>query len=252
MKKRRKTVIAGNLVKVVEYTPTMPQDRPIIRSARRKATTAAQKALNQRTAQGRLEEKLACNFTTKDFFATFTYRPGEEPASRREATKHRKQYIRRLRTIRKRRGETLRYVFAIENKHGAGRFHAHAVISCSGTNENRDIEEIESLWDHGRVQIKPLFGRFDDQDEEFRSWMQIARYLTKERPDPEDGPDVTPVGAALYSCSQNLKTPMVINEWISEADSFQLPSSAIQPERDIRETEFSEYHYFKYLTTPIS
>ena len=247
MKRRRKTVIAGELVKVVEYTPQMPRDKGHIRSARRKATEAAQKALNHRTAQGRLEEKLAANFCNRDYFATFTYRPGAEPANRAEAKKHKAQYIRRLRESRRRRGQPISWIFALENKHGEGRYHFHAVISSTG--QKADLEEIISLWEHGRVHIDRLFDAAHDSGEDFNTWLSVARYMTKER--PEDGPDTTPNGAQLYSCSRNLRKPIVLTEWIDGGERVTIPPGAVGIERNEVETEFSTFNYYRYMKHPL-
>lgn len=247
MKRRRKTVIAGPLVKVVEYTPQMPRDKGMTRSARRKATAEAQKALNHRTAQGRLEEKLAANFSSRDYFATFTYRPGEEPATRKAAKEHRAQYIRRLRDARKHRRQPLKWIFALENKHGEGRYHFHAVINSTGG--EADIEEIISLWEHGTVHIERLFNDAHDSGEDFNTWLQVARYMTKER--PEDGPDTTPNGAQLYSCSRNLRRPFVFTEWIDSREHVEIPRGAVAVERSEIETEFSTFNYYRYMKEPL-
>jgi len=247
MKRRRKTVIAGPLVKVVEYTPQMPRDKGQTRSARRKATDEAHKALNHRTAQGRLEEKLAANFTSADYFITFTYRPGEEPQSRKEAKEDRAQYIRRLRDARKRRRQPLKWVMALENKHGAGRYHFHAIINSTGG--EADIEEIISLWERGSVHIERLFNGAHDSGEDFNTWQQVARYMTKER--PEDGPDTTPNGAQLYSCSRGLRKPLVITEWIEAGERYTIPAGAVAATRTESETEFSTFNYYRYMTAPL-
>ena len=240
-------MIAGDLVKIVEYTPIMPRDTQLVRTARRKATAEAQKALNHRTAQGRLEEKLAANFCSRDYFITFTFRPGEEPKTRREAAKHRAQYVRRLKTVRKRRGQTLRWVFALENKHGAGRYHFHAVINSAGG--EKDIEEIVSLWARGSVHISRLFDPAHDTGEDFNTWLQVARYMTKER--PEGGKDETPNGAQLYSCSRNMRKPLVYSEWIDSRERVQIPLGAVSVERAEIETEFSTFNYYRYMTEPL-
>ena len=247
MKRRRKTIIAGNLVKIVEYTPPLPRDNQQTRSARQKATTAAQKTLNHRTAQGKLEAKLATNFSSRDYFITFTYRPGAEPASRKEAQRHRAHYIRLLREARSRRGQPLRWIMALENKHGAGRYHFHAVINATGAELDR--EEIISLWEYGEAHIERLFNPAHDSGEDFNTWLQVARYMTKER--PEYGPDTTPNGAQLYSCSRNLRQPIVITEWVEAGERVEIPAGAIGIERTESDTEFSTFNYYKYMTAPI-
>lgn len=225
----------------------MPRDKGMTRNARRKATDAAHKALNHRTAQGRLEEKLACNFDSRDYFVTFTYRPGEEPADRKEAKKRRAQYVRRLRDARRARGEPLKWIIAIENKHGEGRYHFHAVINS--TSNESDGEEIISLWDFGNVHIERLFNGSHDSGEDFNSWLQVARYMTKER--PEDGPDTTPNGAQIYSCSRNLKGPEVFTEWIESENQIEIPQGAVSVERSETVNEFSTFSYCRYMKTPL-
>lgn len=243
MKKRRKTIIAGLLVKVVEYTPPMPRDTPRQRAAKHKATTLAQRRLNFRTAQGRLEALLAANFTWNDYFVTLTYEPGKEPKNRAEAKRHKREYLRRIRAQRKRRGQALKWICSIENKHGDGRFHLHAVISAADA--ARDLDELRSLWPYGHVDVRKLF----DKDHRADTWLDIARYMTKER--PEDGKDETPVGAQIYSCSRNLAKPTVRTEWIDEDATLDLPAEAFVLEREITENEFSRYKYYKYLTGPL-
>ena len=248
MKRRRKTIIAGPLVKIVEYTPPLPRDNQKTRRIRQKATKEARKLLNRSHAYARLEEKLATNFSSRDYFITFTYRNGEEPANRTEAKEHRAQYIRRLRDSRKRRGQPLCWIMAIENKHGAGRYHFHAVINAAGYAS--DMEEIESLWEHGHVHIERLFDAAHNCGDDFNSWLDVACYLTKER--PEDGPDLTPNGAQIYSCSRNLKQPIVKTEWINDGDQIDIPEEAYGIEHHGSNNPFYMIEYYRYLTAPLA
>ena len=73
MAKRKKVITAGSLVKVVVYTVPLPRDPEHIRAAKSRVSSAAQKAMNYRTAQGKLEMLLAANFGPKDLFVTLTY-----------------------------------------------------------------------------------------------------------------------------------------------------------------------------------
>lgn len=231
------------LVKVVEYTPPMPRDTKKQRAAKHKATSAAQKLLNYRTAQGKLEVKLACNFSPKDFFCTFTYAPGQEPRNRDEANRHKALFVRRIRAQRQRRGQALKWVISVEHKHGEGRWHLHAVINAA--DPMLDIDEIKSLWPFGYVEVSRLF----DSEHRFDTWLDVARYMTKER--PEDDRDTTPVGAQIYSCSRNLAPPRVVTEWIEEGEPLNIPSGAFIYEREETENEYSRYKYVKYMTAPL-
>lgn len=248
MKRRRKTIIAGNLVKIIESTPPLPRDTHQARSAKRRVTTAAQKALNHKSLQGRLEEKLAANFSSRDYFITYTYRPSAEPKNRKEAKKHKAQYIRRLREIRKRRGQPLLWIMALEDKHGDGRFHFHAIINSVGTEADR--EEIISLWEYGHVHIEQLFDDKHDCGAEFNTWLQLAIYMSKER--PEDGPDKTPNGAQIYSCSRNLKRPVVLPSiWADDKDPINIPEGAAVIQEESIVNEYGSFRYIKYMTAPL-
>lgn len=59
MAKRKKTIIAGPIVKTIIYTAPEPQDGKRARAEKSKMTSAAQKAMNDKTARGRLEMLLA-------------------------------------------------------------------------------------------------------------------------------------------------------------------------------------------------
>ena len=248
MKLRRKTIIAGSLVKIVEYTPAFPWDSPRARSAKQRTTRAAQKVLNHKTAQGRLETKLAANFTVNDFFVTFTFREDTAPTNRKEANRYKDKYLRRLRTAYRKRGVPLRWIFALERLHGKGRYHFHAVIGSTGSRQ--DAEEIISLWDYGEVHLEQLFNAKHDNGDEFNSWLQVAVYMTKER--PEDGKDTTPVGAQIYSCSRNLIPPVVLpSVWVDEAGPLVIPKGAVGIQSETKENEFGRFHYVSYMTKPL-
>ena len=248
MKHRRKTVIAGNLVKIIESSIQLPHDTQQARHDKKEANREAKKAANVRTAQGRLEELLACNFSSRDYFVTLTYRKGAEPNNRRETKKHKAQYIRRLRETRSRRGQPLRWIVSIENKHGTGRYHLHAVINAVGFKEDR--EELESLWPYGNVHIETLFNAGHDQGEAMNSWLDIARYMTKER--PEDGKDITPNGWQIYSCSRGLIKPRVTSEFVEAGTPIEIPAGAIiyRNKEDLI-NQYGYFRYTKYLTAPI-
>lgn len=87
MAKRKKTIIAGPIVKTIIYTAPEPQDGKRARAEKSKMTSAAQKAMNDKTARGRLEMLLAANFTGRDLFVTLTYRDADLPGSRAAAVK---------------------------------------------------------------------------------------------------------------------------------------------------------------------
>ena len=54
MAKRKKTIIAGSIVKTILYTAPEPRDGERTRAEKSRMTSAAQKAMNDKTARGRL------------------------------------------------------------------------------------------------------------------------------------------------------------------------------------------------------
>ena len=63
MAKRKKTIIAGQIVKTIIYTAPEPLDGKRARAEKSRMTSAAQKAMTDKAARGRLEMLLAANFT---------------------------------------------------------------------------------------------------------------------------------------------------------------------------------------------
>lgn len=228
MAKRKKTIIAGRIRKVVIYTTPEPRDTPRQRAEKSRMTTAAQKAANDKSARGKLEMKLACNFTGRDLFLTLTYRESSKPGSRAEAVQNVRGFIAMLRKSRRLRGEALKYIYVTEEKHGDGRLHHHLVISATG----HDIEEIRSLWLHGDVTDIEYIG-----SREYDVW---AGYMTKE------GIEGRPVGAQLWTASKGLAKPVVVSEYVPNDTAITTPAGCHVLEKEERETEFGSYCYIKY------
>ena len=250
MKKRRKTIVARRLVKIVEYTaPITRNDTPKQRAEKSRVSTAAQKVMNARTAQEKLETKLAANFSEEDYFITFTFSPGREPKTFTAAKEIRKKLIRQLRDKRKKSGSSLTWICSIEHLHidksgneTEGRYHFHAVINAAAA---EDRETIKSLWPFGNVHITKLF----ENEYKLNQWIDIAAYLTKER--PIEGPDKTPVGKQVYSCSRNLQIPQPFIEWIDEDEAAKPPAGAeiiVNESKDsVIDGRHIVFRYLKYI-----
>ena len=159
MAKRKKTITAGCIVKTILYTAPEPRDGERARAEKSRMTTAAQKAMNDKTARCRLEMLLAANFVGKDLFITLTYRNADLPTTRAAAVKNVRKFLKQLREHRKARGQVLKYVYTTEEKHGAARLHHHLVINAT----ERDIETIRSLWPYGDI-IDLVYVRDRDYD----------------------------------------------------------------------------------------
>lgn len=228
MAKRKKTIIAGPIVKTIIYTAPEPQDGKRARAEKSKMTSAAQKAMNDKTARGRLEMLLAANFTGRDLFVTLTYRDADLPSSRAAAVKLLRSFIKALRQHRKARGQVLKYIYTTEEKHGEARLHHHLVISATGA----DIEVIRSLWPYADVIDMEYIGQRD-----YETW---ALYMTKE--------SVTgrPVGAQMWTGSRNLQKPVVKSCYVPNDTMLAVPVGCHIIEREERVTEFGSYCYIKY------
>lgn len=228
MAKRKKTIMAGCIVKTILYTAPEPRDGERARAEKSRMTTAAQKAMNDKTARARLEMLLAANFEGKDLFLTLTYRDADLPAKRAEAVKNVRKFLKQLREHRKARGQVLKYVYTTEQKHGAARLHHHLVINAT----ERDSETIRSLWPYGDM-IDLVYVRDRDYD-------TLARYMTKESVEGR------PVGAQMWTRSRNLEKPVVESCFVPDDTALAVPSGCFVLEREERATEYGSYSYIKY------
>jgi len=226
--KRKKTIIAGQIVKTIIYTAPEPLDGQRARAEKSRMTSAAQKAMNDKTARGRLEMLLAANFTGRDLFVTLTYRDADLPPKRAAAVKLLRGFIKNLRAHRKARGQELKYIYTTEEKHGEARLHHHLVINSTGA----DIEVIRGLWPYGDVVDVRYVGS--------RGYDTLAVYLTKESVQGR------PVGAQMWTASRNLQKPIVETSYVPNDTALEVPAGCHIIENESRITEFGSYHYIKY------
>ena len=208
MAKRKKTIIAGRLVKTIIYTAPEPQDGPRVRAVKSRMTTAAQKAMNDKAARVKL-----------------TYRDENLPAKRAGAIKNVRNFLKHLQEHRKARGQTLKYIYATEGKHGGGRLHHHIVINAAGD----DMETVRSLWPYGDVVDFEYIGTYD--------YEQLARYITKESVEQR------PVGTQMWTASRNLEKPIVRSEYVDNDASLTVPLGCHILEKEERVSEFGSYCY---------
>lgn len=228
MAKRKKTITAGCIVKTIIYTAPEPRDGERTRAEKSRMTTAAQKAMNDKAARGRLEMLMAANFIGRDLFVTLTYRDADLPEKRLGAVKNVRKFIKQLRAHRKARGQVLKYIYTTEEKHGEARLHHHLVINAT----DRDIETIRSLWTYGDI-IEFEYVR--DRGHE-----TLALYMTKESVEGR------PVGAQMWTASRNLEKPKVESCFVSDDTTLTVPVGCFVLEREEKVTEFGSYCYIKY------
>lgn len=152
------------------------------RAGRSQPTSAAQNFYNLKTSWQQLELTLAANFGRQDAVVTLTYDDAHLPADKKQAAARIQRLFRRIRAVRQKRGQELKYVYVTEGAHGAQRdgyfgqdgdledrrLHHHLVINCVGPG---DWDELRSLWDCGYCRFEPLNPHY---------YKDLAKYMTKE------------------------------------------------------------------------
>ena len=233
----RRTVRAGALVEVVTYNRPEPSDTPRQRHEKQKLSSLARKKLNAKQSNKQFEYVAAANFTGQDYMVTLSFDNAHLPPDRRGVVSAFQRFIRKLRAERKRRGQEVKFIRVIENKHGEGRFHIHMLLNATGGN---DFEEIRSLWEFGTdIDIQYLNKYGDDA----RFAAGIVYYLTKER-------HTATAGVRRWSGSRNLVRPEITGEWVHDNASIIPPVGAeIIASEEIR-NEWGRFEYCKYALKP--
>lgn len=238
----------------VEVIGTVPEREPgRRRSGRCRPTSAAQQFYNDKCSWRELELLLAANYGGRDYVVTATYDDGHLPADKPAAKKSCYKFLRKLRDVRRKRGQELRYICVTEGWHGKSedewfggdgrledkRLHHHMVINGAGPG---DLEEIRSLWPGGGyVRIEPV---------DVHYYRELAKYLTKE---PREFGRARP-GEKTWSPSRNL------NKY--EVEYIEIPSDSVtlaQPPGAVDYVRFSERNPYgfgdcvgaRYLLFPV-
>lgn len=234
--KRKKVITAGTYRREVIYTPPTKWDTPQERRERRGHSSEARKRMNDKTAKGKLKLLLAANFGPEDLLVTLTYRDEDLPSRRNTVYEDVRKYFKALRTVRRARGEELKYIYVIEHKHGEGRYHIHAVINRSS---RLSREEVKSLWTHGEITEAKQFR--DIATPTNPGYTAAAEYLAKE------GVEDRPLGSKMWTGSRNLVKPTEESYWVSDSATIRPPKGSHIVERDEKRTEYGSYQYCEYI-----
>lgn len=188
---REKKIYSGKILEVELY-PVYKNGREIPRRAKKeKLSTKEQKNLNDKNARKKLTRLINTNFGEGDIVIHPTYRDSEMPLTEQEARKDIVNYIRRIKTYRKKHNlPELKYIYVIEckvsKKTGVMRWHFHMIMS------KMDRDTAEKMWKHGD------FTNADRLQPNEYGCEAIARYMTKE-----------PQGKKRWAQSKNLKEPYI-------------------------------------------
>lgn len=226
----KKIIHAGALVIEAVYPRMDRRDSERARAAKRKASTEAQKRMNQIYSWQKLELMLAANFRPGDLVVTLTYDDAHLPESRKASELRLKYFRQQLTVHRVMTGQELVMIWNTEHKHGDGRWHHHTVINATGD----DYDLIRRLWIYGSdIEIKPL--RVDKE----KNYETLARYMCKEEGER--------LGQRKWSYTRNARKPEVETFRVEEDTTVQVPKGATEISVFSDSNQYGNARVIKYL-----
>ena len=255
MARTLKQIYAGPLRVQALYSRCSPGDTPKVRQAKRQASSAAQRRMNQIYSYEQLELRLAANFPLpgSGLWVTLTHDDAHMPGSRKEAQLRFKYFLKKLRAARKAAGLPEPVVFWAPEilTSESGRWHQHVVMDSTG----RDFDLIRACWIYGSdVEIRKLGipepgekppAWYDPEAKEPGNYFRmVAKYMTKELRECQEYE--TKPGLHGWSCTRNAKKPEV--DTVTVPDDYELEppegSTVLLDERKV--TEWASYRVIKY------
>ena len=237
--KKRKRILAGCLGLEVDMPVRSRGDSPKVRAAKSKATSAAQKRMNQLNSLMELELRLAANYPTagSGLVIVLTYDDQHLPRSRKEAQRRFKYFLSKLRAARREaRLPAPRVIYAPEVLTSAtGRWHHHIVLDNTGD----DLDMVRRCWIYGSdIDCEKL--RVDDE----KNHETLARYMSKELREAQEYESKP--GLHGWGCTRNCLKPEVDVVLVEDGDRLEAPRGAAVLLHEERRTEFSGYEILKY------
>ena len=239
MAKTLKRIDAGAIQIAALYNRRSSRDTLPQRAAKQKASSEAQRRMNQIYSYQKLELMLAMNFPTpgSGLVGTLTFDDDHMPGSRAEAQRRFKHFLKKLRTARIMGGLREPVVFWAPEilTSESRRWHFHIVIDNTGN----DYDMIRSCWIYGSdVDLSKL--RVDEE----KNHETQAKYMTKELRECQEY-EAKP-GLHGWSCTRNALKPEI--ETVTVPDDYELDppegSQVLLDEKKV--TEFSSYRVLKY------
>ncbi|MCR5135630.1 MAG: hypothetical protein K6C12_00825 [Oscillospiraceae bacterium] len=234
-----KRIDAGGLQVEALYHRRSRYDTPAQRAAKEKASSEAQRRMNQIYSYQKLELLLATNFPAPGsaLVVTLTYDDDHMPKDRKQALRHLRLFRAKLKKEREaaRLPEPVAFwcveVLTAED----GRWHFHMVINNTGF----DAEMIRRCWIYGsNIQIEKL--RVDKE----KNWESLARYLSKEPRECQD--ELAKPGQHAWSCTRNVLRPEVDTVTVPDDYKLSAPEGSEVLLDEQKRTEFASYHILKY------
>ena len=239
MSKTLKRISAGSLELLSLTDRAARRDGPVQRAAKAKASSEAQRRMNQIYSVQKLELMLAANFPTEGsgLVVTLTYDDAHCPKDRRQAVGRFKYFLRLFRAARREAGLPEPVVIhCVEVLTSAsGRWHHHMVIDSTG----RDLELLRRCWVYGtEIEAEPL--RVDAE----KNHETLARYITKELRECQEY-EAKP-GLHGWSCTRNAKKPETETLTVPDDYKLQAPEGSTVLIDEHKQTEWASWHVIKY------
>ena len=237
--KRRKRILAGCIGIECDMPQRSRGDSPKERAAKAKATSAAQKRMNQINSAMELELRLAANFPTagSGLVIVLTYDDAHLPKTRKQAQRRFAYFLKKLRAAREAAGlPAPRVIYAPEVLTSeSGRWHHHIVLDNTGD----DLAMVRRCWGYGSdIDCEKL--RVDDE----KNHETLARYMSKELREAQEY-ECRP-GLHGWGCTRNCRKPEVDVVLVNEDAQLEAPRGATVLLHERRQTEFSGYEIIKY------
>ena len=209
------------------------------RAAKSKATSAAQRRMNQLNSAMELELRLAANFPTpgSGLVIVLTYDDRHLPKTRRQAQRRFAYFLKKLREARQAAGlPAPRVIFAPEVLTSeSGRWHHHIVLDNTGD----DLAMVRRCWIYGTdIECEKL--RVDEE----KNHETLARYMSKELREAQEY-ECRP-GLHGWGCTRNCLKPEVDVVLVDEDERLEAPRGAKLLLRERRQTEYAGYEIIKY------
>lgn len=228
----KEVCVAGNTIEVNKYYSVRWHVKGEKREKHSKATSEAQKKVNQRKAATNLRRLMNANFKDGDLLVRLDFH--DRPTGSDEMQTIMQKAIRRLRIEYSKQGKELKYIYVKEVGPKGGR-HIHMVINKC------DSDTLRKCWPYGGIHIDPLISH--------GQYGKIAEYFIKYASRTEDTEGIL-IGKRWYA-SRNLTKPKITKKVIS-ANKFRKDVKSKKGytlDKDSMRSGFSEltgYEYFTY------
>jgi len=202
----KEVCMAGRTIEIRKYYSVRYHSQGIPRAEREKPTGERLKAANRRKAERDLTRLLNANFEDGDYWVRLDFHK-EKPSGSVEMQEMTARAFRKLRTLYRKEGLTLKYVYCKEIGPKGSR-HIHAVISKG------DLALLQKAWTYGGIHVDPLYTE--------GQYRRIAQYMVKysEKTEETEG---TLIGKRWYG-SRNLTKPKITKTKIPAKEFRAAPS----------------------------